>query len=50
MGNAWSEFKKKLPALAQALPPKSQFSVDQIPDLSGRVVIVTGGHLSDFSL
>ena len=26
----------------QSFPPKPQFSTDQIPDLSGRVVIVTG--------
>ena len=28
--------------LSQACPPKSTFSVDQIPDLSGRVMLVTG--------
>ena len=34
---------------AQFFPPKSKFSVDQIPDLTGRVIIVTGGleELSD---
>ena len=42
MGNQLSDFKKKLPALWQVYPPKSKFSVDQIPDLTGRVVIVTG--------
>ncbi len=42
MVNQLSEFKKKLPALVQIYPPKSKFSVDQIPDLTGRVVIVTG--------
>ncbi|OJT03837.1 hypothetical protein TRAPUB_5477 [Trametes pubescens] len=26
----------------QGFPPKSKFSVDQIPDLTGRVVLVTG--------
>ncbi|KAI0642874.1 NAD-P-binding protein [Trametes meyenii] len=31
--------------VGQALPPKSKFSVDQIPDLDGRVVIVTGGNV-----
>ena len=25
-------------------PPKSKFSVDDIPDLTGKVVIVTGGN------
>ncbi|KAJ3485815.1 hypothetical protein NLI96_g4701 [Meripilus lineatus] len=29
---------------SQTFPPKSTFSTDQIPDLSGRVVIVTGGN------
>ncbi|KAJ7645249.1 NAD-binding protein [Mycena polygramma] len=28
----------------QAWPPKSKFSVDDIPDLSGKVIIVTGGN------
>ncbi|KAL0066451.1 short-chain alcohol dehydrogenase [Marasmius tenuissimus] len=30
--------------LSQSFPPKPTFSVDQIPDLSGRVVMVTGGN------
>ncbi|GLB38370.1 putative NAD-P-binding protein [Lyophyllum shimeji] len=30
--------------LNQALPPKPKFSVDDIPDLTGKVVIVTGGN------
>ena len=42
MGNSLSEFRKKLPAVAQMFPPKATFSVDQIPDLEGRVVLVTG--------
>lgn len=25
-------------------PPKSKFSVDDIPDLSGKVILVTGGN------
>ncbi|EIW79062.1 NAD(P)-binding protein [Coniophora puteana RWD-64-598 SS2] len=29
--------------LREAVPPASKFSVDDIPDLSGKVVIVTGG-------
>ena len=42
--------------VGQSFPPKSKFSVDQIPDLTGRVVIVTGkmacheqpvGHLAE---
>ncbi|KAI0671229.1 NAD-P-binding protein [Trametes maxima] len=31
--------------LAQAVPPKSKFGIDQIPDLTGRIVIVTGGNV-----
>ncbi|EUC59465.1 oxidoreductase, putative, partial [Rhizoctonia solani AG-3 Rhs1AP] len=34
MGNSYS----------QAFPPKSQFTVEQIPDLAGQVIIVTGGN------
>lgn len=30
--------------LSEAAPPKSTFSVDQIPDLTGKVVIVTGAN------
>ncbi|PIL34972.1 hypothetical protein GSI_02759 [Ganoderma sinense ZZ0214-1] len=33
------------PTLQQGFPPKSKFSVDDIPDLSGRIVIVTGGNV-----
>lgn len=29
--------------LSESFPPKSNFSVDDIPDLSGQVFIVTGG-------
>ncbi|RDX48783.1 NAD(P)-binding protein [Lentinus brumalis] len=32
------------PALAQFFPPEPKFKVEQIPDLTGRVVIVTGGN------
>ena len=28
----------------QGYPPKSQFSVDDIPDLTGKVMIVTGAN------
>ncbi|KAH9925604.1 NAD(P)-binding protein [Epithele typhae] len=38
MGHKWS-------ALKQFYPPKSEFSVDQIPDLTGKVVVVTGGYV-----
>ncbi|KAJ7110090.1 NAD(P)-binding protein [Mycena epipterygia] len=37
MGSLWSY-------LAQSFPPKSQFTVDEIPDLTGRVILVTGGN------
>ncbi|KAK1215775.1 short-chain alcohol dehydrogenase [Marasmius sp. AFHP31] len=30
--------------ISQSFPPKSTFSVEQIPDLSGRVVLITGGN------
>ncbi|KAJ6481461.1 NAD(P)-binding protein [Mycena vitilis] len=30
--------------ITQTFPPKSKFSVDDIPDLSGKVIIVTGGN------
>lgn len=31
----------------QTRPPKAAFSVDQIPDLTGRVCIVTGACISE---
>jgi len=31
-------------SISQSLPPKAQFSVDQIPDMTGKVVIVTGAN------
>ncbi|KAI0072736.1 NAD-binding protein [Panus rudis PR-1116 ss-1] len=31
-------------ALSQVFPPTSKFHVDDIPDLSGKVIIVTGGN------
>lgn len=30
--------------ICQFFPPKSKFAVDDIPDLSGKVVIVTGAN------
>jgi len=33
-----------LSLLSQSFPPKSKFSTDQIPDLTGRITIVTGGN------
>ena len=35
--------------IGQSMPPKSKFSVDQIPDLAGRVVIVTGASATLYS-
>ncbi|KAJ7025335.1 hypothetical protein C8F04DRAFT_1269226 [Mycena alexandri] len=33
-----------LSAINQSFPPKSKFSVDDIPDLTGKVIIVTGAN------
>jgi hypothetical protein len=33
-----------LSQLTQVFPPKPTFSVDDIPDLTGKVVIVTGAN------
>jgi retinol dehydrogenase-12 len=30
--------------ISQSLPPKPTFSVNDIPDLAGKVMIVTGGY------
>ncbi|KAF8173188.1 NAD-P-binding protein [Mycena galopus ATCC 62051] len=38
MGSIWSN-------LRQNFPPKSKFSVNDIPDLSGQVIIVTGANI-----
>ena len=37
MGVAWSLYD-------QASPPKSKWSTSQIPDMSGKVVLITGGN------
>ncbi|RPD56672.1 NAD(P)-binding protein [Lentinus tigrinus ALCF2SS1-7] len=44
MGTVASNLWNLWQALSQFYPPKSTFTVEQIPDLSGRVVIVTGGY------
>jgi retinol dehydrogenase-12 len=31
-------------AYSELFPPKPTFSVDDIPDLAGRVAVVTGGY------
>lgn len=41
MGQTWTHLSM---LYDQSRPPKSQFSIDDIPDLSGKVVIVTGGN------
>ncbi|KAG2365091.1 hypothetical protein BDR07DRAFT_1278189 [Suillus spraguei] len=40
MGN----YQSHLSLLGQAFPPKSNFRVDDIPDLTGKVIIVTGAN------
>lgn len=47
MGGFFSQMKYVGQGLGQAFPPKSKFSTDQIPDLSGKVVIVTGEKFPD---
>lgn len=32
-------------AISQNFPPRSKFSVDDIPDLSGKVILITGGNV-----
>ena len=34
----------QISAVMEAFPPRSTFSVDDIPDLTGKVMIVTGGN------
>ena len=45
MGGSFSGMKNGWAVFIQNFPPKPQFSVDQIPDLSGRIALVTGTHL-----
>jgi retinol dehydrogenase-12 len=33
-----------LSLIAQSFPPKSTFSINDIPDLTGKIMIVTGGY------
>lgn len=37
MGTAWS-------MLRETFPPEPTYSVDDIPDLTGKVILVTGGN------
>lgn len=41
-GNVLQEVKNSTAVFQGVCPPKSKFSTDQIPDLTGRVIIVTG--------
>ena len=36
--------------ISQVFPPKSKFNVEDIPDLSGKVMIVTGANTGVFQL
>ncbi|RPD56664.1 NAD(P)-binding protein [Lentinus tigrinus ALCF2SS1-7] len=45
MGGASSKNTGAWPAVVQSFPPKTKFTVDQIPDLSGQVILVTGGNV-----
>ena len=42
MGNAFTSIFR------QIFPPKSKFKVEDIPDLTGKVIIVTGGYAGVF--
>ena len=50
-GRAWSDILSInepmgifFSLIDQGFPPKSKFSVEDIPDLTGKVIIVTGGN------
>lgn len=45
MSTMLSGLQRNLAVLEQAFPPKSKFSTNHIPDLTGQVVIVTGAFL-----
>lgn len=44
MGSSNSTLRYVGRMLAQTFPSKPTFSVDQVPDLTGRVALVTGGN------
>lgn len=44
MGGLFSQLRYAGYGLAQTFPPKPEFSTDQIPDLTGKVTLVTGGN------
>ncbi len=35
--------------LSQTYPPKSKFHPDHVPDLTGKVILVTGGSAGELS-
>ena len=46
LAEQWFQMKGEATILVHSLrPPKSKFTPDQIPDLSGRVMLVTGAPL-----
>ncbi|GJE98571.1 NAD(P)-binding protein [Phanerochaete sordida] len=44
MGGLLSQMRYMSYGLAQTFPPKAQFSTEQMPDLTGKVCLVTGGN------
>lgn len=36
--------EKRISILHQLFPPEPEWSVDSVPDQTGKVVIITGGH------
>ena len=49
MGVLWSMLRYSGPIFRQSYPPEPEFSTKHIPDLTGRVVIVTGMYIISFS-
>lgn len=37
-----------LSLFSESLPPKSKFNVENIPDLTGKVIIVTGANTGEY--
>lgn len=49
MGGLLSQMRYVGYGLAQTFPPKAQFSPEQMPDLSGKVCLVTGAPVAQLS-
>ena len=49
LDSAMSNFRNAWQVLIQNFPPKPQFSVDRVPDLSGQVALVTGEPITAVS-